>query len=85
MEDLPAELRTKLERNTGFQVVVVLNDSPAFRANILEGDVVLKMNGQDVLSQADGISKLAALAGQQVTIQVWRHGDTKDILVQLNP
>jgi len=27
--------------------------SPAFNANILEGDVILKINGLDVLSDAD--------------------------------
>jgi hypothetical protein len=41
---LDDELRHKLERNTGVQVAVVIRGTPAFNANVLEGDVLLKLN-----------------------------------------
>jgi len=52
-QPLPPEIRQKLERNTGAFIWVVMAGSPAFNANILEGDVILKINGLDVLSDAD--------------------------------
>lgn len=85
MGPLPPEMRVQLERNTGVQVLTVINDSPAFRANILEGDVILKLNTFDVGSVADGQEILRALAGQKVTVQILRHGQMKEIAVQLNP
>jgi serine protease Do len=85
MADLPSEMRTRLERNTGALVVVVMNDSPAFRANIIEGDVLLKINGEDILSSTDGPEKITALAGQQVTLKIWRNGTVKEVSTQLNP
>jgi predicted metalloprotease with PDZ domain len=55
---LPPEMREKLQRNTGVVVWVVRYDSPAFKANILEGDVILKIGGEDVISLADYIQKM---------------------------
>ena len=85
MTDLPSEMRTRLERNTGALIVVVMNESPAFRANIIEGDVLLKINGEDILSSTDGPEKITALAGQQVKLQIWRNGTVKEVSTQLNP
>lgn len=81
---LPTELRQQLERNTGVVISVVVNGSPAFNANILEGDVVLKMNNEDISSATDFRDKLAAAAGQRADFQIWRNGQFKNISVQLN-
>jgi len=81
---LPAEIRQQLERNTGVIVWVVRNGSPAYNANILEGDVILKMNGEDVLSVADYVQRYIKLAGQKVELEIWRNGQVKNISVQFN-
>lgn len=81
---LPTEIRQQLERNTGVLVWVVINDSPAFNANILEGDVILKMNGEDVTSVKDFSGKIHQLAGQKVNIEIWRNGQLQTIPVKLN-
>lgn len=81
---LPSEIRQQLERNTGVFVWVVANDSPAFNANILEGDVILKMNGEDVMSVADLTKKNVMFAGQKIDVEIWRNGQFKTISVQLN-
>lgn len=81
---LPSEIRTQLERNTGVLVSIVVNDSPAFNANILEGDVILKMNGEDVMSVPDLLKKNMTFAGQKVDVEIWRNGQFKTISVQLN-
>jgi hypothetical protein len=83
-QPLPPELRQQLERNTGVFAWVVRNDSPAFNANILEGDVILKMNGEDVTSVTDYVQKYIKMAGQKIDIEIWRDGQLKTISVQLN-
>lgn len=83
-EPLPLEIRLQLERNTGVFVWVVENNSPAFDANILEGDVILQVNGEDVTSVEDLLKKNKKLAGQKVDIEIWRNEQLKTISVQLN-
>lgn len=83
-QPLPPEIRQRLERNTGVFAWVVRNDSPAFNANILEGDVILKMNGEDVVSVTDYVQKYIKMAGQKIDIEIWRDGQSKTISVQLN-
>jgi hypothetical protein len=81
---LPSGIRQQLERNTGVLVWIVKNDSPAFNANILEGDVILKMNDENVMSVADLIKKDMTFAGQKVDLEIWRNRQFKTISVQLN-
>lgn len=83
-QPLPAEIRQRLERNTGVFAWVVRSGSPAFNANILEGDVILNLNGEDVVSDVDLMDKNMKFAGQKVNVEVWRNGQFKTIPVQLN-
>jgi hypothetical protein len=83
-QPLPSEIRQQLERNTGVFAWVVRNGSPAFNANILEGDVILKINGEDVMSDTDLMAKNFKFAGQKVDVDIWRNGQFKTISVQLN-
>lgn len=82
---LSADLQRKLERNTGVVIAIVLHDTLAFRANILEGDVVLKLNGADVVDVADFESQITQLAGQRITLDVLRGDQPRSISVTLNP
>jgi serine protease Do len=81
---LSDDLKAKLQRNGGVVVAVVLDDSPAFRANILEGDILLKIAGQEISSPGDYIEKARSFAGQKVDIEILRSGETKTISIQLN-
>jgi hypothetical protein len=83
-QPLPDEMRPQLGRNTGVLVWVVKNGSPAAAANILEGDVISKVNGQDVLSVPDFVDKFTKLVGQKVEVEIWRDGQFKTVSVQLN-
>jgi S1-C subfamily serine protease len=82
---LSDELRRKLERNTGVMIAVVIRDTPAFKANILEGDVVLKVNGADVVDPPSFIAQLTQWAGKTVTLDVMRGDRPRSITVTLNP
>jgi hypothetical protein len=84
VKPLPPELRQRLERNTGVVAWVVIAGSPAFAANILEGDALVKINGEDVVSIEDYGEKVAKFAGQKVELEIWRNEQSKTISVQLN-
>jgi PDZ domain len=72
MGDLPQNIVARLHRNTGVYVPVVIVGTPAFKANILDGDVITKINGIEVVDQASFSNQLAQLSGQPVTIDLIR-------------
>ena len=77
--------RHKLERNTGLQVAVVVRGTPAFKANFLEGDILLKMNGADIIDVQSFSADLNGLAGQRVTFDLLRDDQPRTISLTLNP
>lgn len=81
--NLPDELRQKLQRNTGFLVAVVVDDSPAFRANVLPGDVVTAFNGHPILSMKDFLDKLPEVAGQHCMVTLLRDGKEQTVAVEM--
>lgn len=85
LQDLTPDQRWDLGRNRGAMIKVIVDGSPAFRADVLEGDVVLAIRGEEIVDTSDFISRTRALAGESVTITVWRKGTTLEREVQLNP
>lgn len=82
---IPDSLRATLQRNTGAHLENVILDSPAFKANILRGDVVIQIADKPVTTPAEFLSLIPAYAGQKVTVRVIRGTRTIDVEVQLNP
>lgn len=80
---IPEAMRSTLQRNTGALVDVVMLDSPAFRANILRGDIIIQIADKPIAMPKDFISALPSYAGQKVTVRVMRGSQTLDIDVQL--
>jgi hypothetical protein len=78
------EVRQKMRQDQGVLVYVVRNGSPAFKADITEGDVIMGMGGEAVKSDADMREKLNKFAGQKVDLEIWRDGQLKTNSVQLN-
>lgn len=68
--------------NTGALVAGVTPDSPAQKAGIEAGDVILKFDGKDV-STMRGLPKLVAQApiGKSVQVEVLRQGQKKELTV----
>lgn len=48
LDDLSPDMRRKIQRNMGALVSVVVEDTPAFLANVLPGDILIKVDGTDV-------------------------------------
>lgn len=82
---LPDDLRKRLERNTGVVVAIVVRGTPAFKANILEGDVLLKLNGDDIIDVQSLGADLNKFAGQQVKFELLRGDQPRTVSLTLNP
>jgi len=82
---LSDEMRHRLQRNTGVLINVIVVGTPAFRANILEGDVVVKINNEDVVDAAGFREQLTRYAGQTVQLSVIRGDQNKTVAVTLTP
>jgi hypothetical protein len=82
---LDDEFRHKLERNAGLQVTAVIRGTPAFTANFLEGDVLLKLNGKDITDVQSLNSDIKQMAGQRVTFDLLRSDQPRTIALTLNP
>jgi len=82
---LPDEIRRQLQRNTGLLIDVVVVGTPAFRANILKGDVVLRLNNEDVVDAAGFHDQLSRFAGQTVQLSLMRGNESRTVSLTLNP
>jgi len=80
---IPDTMRSTLQRNTGVLIDIVMIDGPAFRANILEGDVIIQFADKPVETVQQFGELLPLYVGQKVSVRVIRGSQTMDIDVQL--
>jgi serine protease Do len=82
IQDLTPELAKSfgLKDTQGALVANVVPDGPAGKAGILQGDVVVKFHGQQVMAAKD-LSRIVAgtPVGETVAVQVIREGKTVDL------
>jgi membrane-associated protease RseP (regulator of RpoE activity) len=83
--EIPPELRQKIGSNKGLLVFVVEKQSPAYRADIVNGDIVKKINNTEIYDESTLESALRLNAEKKVSILLIRDG--KEIIkeVVLNP
>ena len=73
-----------LNKPTGALVSSVEKGSPAEKAGIEPGDVILKFNGKQVDSSEDLPSMVADIApGTTAKVEVWRNGRARDLSVDV--
>lgn len=84
VKDLPDDLKRQLERNKGAIITIVVKGAPAYEANILPGDVVTKIDGEEVADFKDMLEKTKIRSGKTVAFEVIRSGATKLVQVKLN-
>lgn len=82
--DLTQDQKTKLQTNKGVCVQVVIKGSPAYRVDILKGDIIRTVNDEQVEDHKHLTAILTKLEGQMVTLGIVRGDETKRIDVQLN-
>lgn len=90
-EDLSGEIGGGIGAEIGFRnnyltIVRPLKDNPAFRAGLQAGDVVVKINDQEIgnLSLEQAVAKIRGEAGTEVKLTIAREGesDFKDFKIK---
>ena len=77
---LPPRARERHGERSAVEVVEVVSGSPADRADVREGDLILELDGTAVTSAAD-LQRLmvADLIGAAVPLRVWRAGEETEL------
>jgi hypothetical protein len=78
---LTPEIRQAIRRNTGALVEVVFEDTPAFRANILIGDILVAIDGGEVASPGFAMERLREAQSNPTVLTVLRDGKQIDVPV----
>lgn len=86
MRDFSPEERAGLGRNSGAYIDVVLDNSPAFVADIFAGDALIAINGDKVnnATAAKVMIDDLSLDGQTIILSVLKNGEQKDITFEFN-
>ena len=72
--------RLKLEEERGIEVTHVAEGSPADKAGIAPGDVLLTYNGENILSSQQFVRMVQETPiGRKVKIQLWRNDKTQSV------
>lgn len=80
--DLTTRERDSL-RAGGVQIGAVINDTPAALANLMPGDIILAVDGQQIADKQQFQRSLSSNQGDAVTMKVWRNGEAIDRIVTL--
>lgn len=83
--EIPQELRRKIERNTGAMIDIVFEDSPAFYANLLPGDVIVSIGDIEIKDPDHGVEIMNSTPkGQKNSeLKIIRDKEEKDITINL--
>ena len=72
-----------VQNEDGILIVEIVSNSPAARAELQEGDIILSIAGQSVTKAADVQDRVEETAiGDDLTLQVRRNGRAQNITVQ---
>lgn len=79
------ELALLNEVPEGAYVVEVLENSPAEKADIKPGDIIMKIDGQKIEDKDGGLVKIinSKKIGDTVEVEIWRNGKVDKIKVKL--
>jgi putative serine protease PepD len=81
---LGVQLDRRRDGGSGALVSDVVAGSPAARAGIVVGDVVVALDGQPITGQAGLVATIRSLApGSHVTVSLVRHGTSHDVVAVL--
>lgn len=83
--DLTPELRSKYERNTGAVIDIVAEESPAFAANVLPGDILIELNGTPIINAKHALEIMQSTSPKdgKCILKVIRNGTERSIELQL--
>lgn len=77
------DFKVKINQDEGVLVVRVMDNSPAAQAGLEEGDIIQKIDGQQVKSAADVQARVeTSQIGQPLQVEVLRDGQSKTVAVR---
>jgi len=80
---LPASQRPPTGESSGVLVVRVMEGSPAERAGLLVGDVLIALDGQELVSPDRLLEALASGSGPTSTVRVLRGASVTEVTVEI--
>ncbi len=83
--DLNDSERQELQSNKGVYVRVVVDNSPAYQADVLPGDIILAVDGHQVMNQQSIADLMHTRSGQSITLSLYRRGTRLEKSVRLAP
>lgn len=84
IRDLNSDEKTTSQRNRGVFVNAVRKESPAYKADILRGDIVLSVNNKEIDGKNDFGEMLKMHSGKEIELNIIRSGEKRNIKVILN-
>lgn len=84
-EDLDSKMRRELGRNTGMLIEVVVEETPAFYANVLAGDVLIQVDDTPIRNYKDAEKVLGSVpeSTERVLFTVLRDGEKETVPIEL--
>jgi len=82
--DLNESERKTLQSNKGVAVIIVVNDTPAFEADILTGDIITKVDDNVISNQKSFSELLNEQKGKKIKLSIIRNGQRIEKEVHLN-
>jgi hypothetical protein len=83
-ETLPRDLMRQIGTRHARMVRAVIGGTPAYDADIWDGDILLAIDGEPIRGATGYGELLERHAGREVTLTVWREGQVFDLPVELN-
>ena len=82
--DLNDTERQELQTNQGVVVQTIVDDSPAFKADVLTGDVIATIDGVTVPNAGGATRMMDERKGKQITLAIARSGQRIEKSIQLD-
>lgn len=83
--DLSNDERASLQSNSGVYVTTIVDNTPAFRSDVLAGDIIVKIDGSPVYGSQALSDALAEKRGQKTELTIFRAGRFLEKTVTLDP
>jgi hypothetical protein len=80
---VPDAVRKARASNQGVMIDVVIEGSPAYRAGVMEGDLLLSINGAKIFSREDFVENISGNGSSTMRLELVRDGKTKVLTVSL--
>ncbi len=83
LHDLTDDMKQAIQSNHGTFVSIVVNDTPAFEYDLLEGDIIKKINGITIRNSEHAYQIIGDNIGGTIDLSIWRLGSTISKTIQL--